>query len=162
MGVGPLMPGTVSGRRVDLGHARVDREAAGRLVMALRVVGVEVHLGHVARSCKLSLSKWSDRDKSNYLQYHVSCDLLHTSPEPHFSSPLFPSLLLLLDSDSPESENPESWLLLGEARVLTGLLDCIRHLIFSLALKLAQTLRCPPLGLRPVTVLMLLLLLCSE
>ena len=158
------MPGTVSGGRVDLGHARVDREAAGRLVMALRVVGVEVHLGHVARSCKLSLSKWSDRDKSNYLQYHVSSDLLHTSPEQHFSSPLFPSLLLLLDSDSPESENPESWLLLGEARVLTGLLDwCIIHLIFSLALKLAQTLRCPPLGLRPVTVLMLLLLLlCSE
>jgi len=50
VGVGPLMPGAVSGGRVDLGHARVDREAAGRLVMALRVVGVEVHLGHVARS----------------------------------------------------------------------------------------------------------------
>ena len=44
------MPGTVSG--LDLGHTGEHGEAAGRLVMALRVVGVEVHLGHVARSWK--------------------------------------------------------------------------------------------------------------
>ena len=29
MGVAPLMPGTVSGGCVDLGHTRVHREAAG-------------------------------------------------------------------------------------------------------------------------------------
>ena len=46
---------SVSGGRVDLGHAGVHGEAAGGLVMALRVVGVEVHLGHVARSWKFSL-----------------------------------------------------------------------------------------------------------
>ena len=48
MGVAPLMPGAVSGSGVDLGYAGVHREAAGGLVVALRVVGVEVNLGHVA------------------------------------------------------------------------------------------------------------------
>ena len=55
VGVAPLMPGAVSGSGVDLGYAGVHREAAGGLVVALRVVGVEVNLGHVAWGWKLSL-----------------------------------------------------------------------------------------------------------
>ena len=49
---------------------------------------------------------------------------------------LWSLLLVQLDSDSPESENPESWLLFGEARVLKILRCLLILLIFSLALLL--------------------------